>query len=130
MSFFSASAWVPKTAWTLLPTSMTPAAPEGLQPRLVDLALVGDLHPQPGDAGVDVDQVLPAAERGDQLLGLAVGAAGAVASRGRADPPAVTAVAEPAPSPRLAASSASNSSSGSRPGVRMFHFVIANRNRK
>ena len=27
MSFFSASAWVPNTACTLLPTSMTPAAP-------------------------------------------------------------------------------------------------------
>ena len=27
MSFFSASACVPNTAWTLLPTSMTPAAP-------------------------------------------------------------------------------------------------------
>ncbi len=31
---------------------------------------VGDLHPQPGDAGVDVDQVVPTAERGDQSLGL------------------------------------------------------------
>ena len=44
---------------------------ERLQPGLVDLALVGDLHAQPGDAGVDVDQVLPATEGGDQLLGLA-----------------------------------------------------------
>ncbi len=58
---------------------MTPAAPETLQPRLIHLALVGDLHAQPGDAGVDVHQVLPAAERRDDLLGLAVGdAAGAV----------------------------------------------------
>ena len=43
-------------------------------------------------------------------------------------PAAATAVADSAPSPRFACSSASNSSSGSRPGVRMFHFVIANRN--
>ena len=80
MSFFRASASVPKTAWTLLPTSMTPAAPRRLQTCLIHLALVGDLHAQAGDAGVDVHEVLPAAERRDDLLGLAVGptAAGAV----------------------------------------------------
>ena len=46
---------------------------ERLQASLVDLVLVGDLHPQPGDARVDVDQVLPAPEGGDQPLGLGVG---------------------------------------------------------
>src|SRR5215207_7573942 len=47
--------------------------PETLQTRLIHLALVGDLHAQASDAGVDVDEVLPAAERRDDLLGLAVG---------------------------------------------------------
>jgi hypothetical protein len=66
MSFFSASASVPKTAWTLLPTSMTPAAP-------IHLALVVDLDAKPRDAGVHVDEVLAAPERLDHLFGLAVG---------------------------------------------------------
>ena len=119
ISFFSASAWVPKIAWTLLPTSMTPAAPSAFSRAWSTLLLVGDLHPQPGDAGVDVDQVVPAAEGGDQLLRRCWPPAGAE----RAAPPAVSSV-------RLARCSASNSSSGSRPGVRMFHRLIAKRNRK
>ena len=47
-----------------------------------------------------------------------------------ADPADVIEVAEPEPSLRLARSSASNSPSGSRPGVRMFHFVMAKRNNR
>src|SRR5882757_3102819 len=47
---------------------------ETLQTVLIHLALVGDLHAQARDAGVDVDEVLPAAERRDDLLGLGVGA--------------------------------------------------------
>src|SRR6476469_8536464 len=46
---------------------------ERLETALVDLALVGDLHPEPGDAGVDVDQVLPATECGNELFRLGVG---------------------------------------------------------
>src|SRR5919112_3419472 len=48
---------------------------ERLEAAPVDLVLVGDLHPEPGNAGVDVDQVLPAPEGGDELLRLALGLA-------------------------------------------------------
>src|SRR6476659_8217624 len=49
-----------------------PGRAERLEAALVDLPLVGDLHAQSGDAGVDVDQVVAAAERRDELLRLAV----------------------------------------------------------
>ena len=62
------------------------------------------------------------------LLSTAV-VAGAV-NPGVADPADVIEVAEPESSLRLARSSASNSPSGSRPGVRMFHFVMAKRNNR
>ena len=111
MSLFNDSAWVPKTACTLLPTSTTPAAPRFFSRALSTLLVVRDLHAQPSDAGVDVDEILPAAERRDQLLGHAVGhhRLAPLVEAGRL-------------------TSASNSASGSRPGVLMFHFVIANRN--
>ena len=126
MSFFRSSACVPKMACTLLPTSITPAAPRALSRGLVDLVLVGDLHPQPGDAGVDVDQVLPTAERGDQPLGLGGGRGAGRQRRGADRPPSAWWAA--VPSSKLASCSASNSSSGSRPGVRRFHHRITSRN--
>src|ERR1700736_1487041 len=45
---------------------------ETLQTVLIHLALVGDLHAQARDARVDIHEVLPAAERRDHLLSLAV----------------------------------------------------------
>src|SRR5262245_55576476 len=45
---------------------------ETAQTGLIHLALVGDLHTQTGDAGVDVHEILAAAERRDDLLCLAV----------------------------------------------------------
>ncbi len=62
------------------------------------------------------------------LLSVAVGADAVFVAV--AVPPAVTVLAEPEPSARFACSSASNSVSGSRPGVLRFHFVIANRNNR
>ena len=44
-----------------------------LQTGAVHLAGVRDLHPQPRDAGVDVDQVLPTAKCGDQPFSGAIG---------------------------------------------------------
>ena len=37
-----------------------------------NLGGVGDVHPQAGDAGIDVDQILPATEGRDQLFGFGV----------------------------------------------------------
>ena len=131
MSLFSALAWVPKMACTMLPTSITPAA-QGLQPRLVDLAFVGDLHPEAGDAGVDVDQVLPATEGGDQLLGLGVGerpggqcgsaARGPGGSAGRAGRTGAVGEVRGLLRVELVLRLASR--------VRMFHRLITKRNRK
>src|SRR3979409_962765 len=50
---------------------------ETLQASLIHLALVGDLHAQARDARVDVDEVLPAAERRDHLIPPAAGRRGA-----------------------------------------------------
>ena len=47
--------------------------PEAFQTSLIHLALIGDFHAQARDAGVDIHEVLPAAERRDDLLGLTVG---------------------------------------------------------
>ena len=72
MSVFRFSERVPKIACMLLPTSST-RPPEGLELALVRPVDVLDADAQPGDAGVQVGDVAPAAEGEHQLLGEPVG---------------------------------------------------------
>ena len=70
MSSAMLSASGPTTTWTTVPALMTPMGAGGLEPRLVDEGGVLDLGAQAGDARLDLDDVVGAAEGGEDLLGL------------------------------------------------------------
>ena len=71
MSSARLSASGPTTTCTTLPDATTPWAPAALSAAWSTLDGVLDLGPQPGDAGLDLDDVVGAAEAGEDLLCLA-----------------------------------------------------------
>ena len=95
---------------------------ERFEPGVVDLALVGDLHAQPV---MQASTFTRLARPPNAAISCSARVSGTTAVR--APVPVVIAVADPAPRPGLACCSASDSAAGSRPGVRRFHRVIANR---
>ena len=124
MSFLSSSACVPKMACTLLPTSITPAAPRAFSRALSTWSLSAtSIRSRVMQASTLTRFSRPpnAAISRSALTLAAVLVASAVTAAADGSPATVS-------SSRLAACSASNSSSGSRPGVRRFHHRITSRN--
>lgn len=115
ISPFSRSAWVPKMAWTLLPTSTTPAAPSAFSRPLSTFP-------------VSPTSIRSRVMQASTCFRFSRPPKAAISCSALWLPPAAVPVAAPPSSVRFAACSASKSASGCRPGVRRFHFTMTNRN--